>query len=86
MISAANGTRGTSGRTLRSFATNAVFALFAVAVCAIAPSGRAQSVPPTPPSLITPDKVESRVGPLEFADGVPSRATAERLFDNLDLT
>ena len=39
-----------------------------------------------PPSLVTPDKVESRLGPLEFKNGVPSKATAEKLYDNLDFT
>ncbi|MGE3845153.1 MAG: DUF1254 domain-containing protein [Vicinamibacterales bacterium] len=35
---------------------------------------------------MTPDKVDSRLGPLEFNNGVPSRATAEKLYDNLDFT
>ena len=35
-------------------------------------------------SLSTPDKVESRLGTLEFNDGAPSAATAELLYDNLD--
>ncbi|RCW86121.1 hypothetical protein C7476_10299 [Phyllobacterium bourgognense] len=39
-----------------------------------------------PPSLVTPDKVESRLGTIEFKDGVPSKATAEKLYDNLDFT
>ncbi|MDX3968694.1 MAG: DUF1254 domain-containing protein [Bradyrhizobium sp.] len=39
-----------------------------------------------PSSLVTPDKIESRLGVLEFKDGVPSKATAEKLFDNLDFT
>jgi hypothetical protein len=46
----------------------------------------AQTAPAIPPSLTTPDKVESRIGPLEFKDGVPSKATAEKLYDNLDTT
>ncbi|MGO6905970.1 DUF1254 domain-containing protein, partial [Rhizobium ruizarguesonis] len=39
-----------------------------------------------PPSLVTPGKVESPLGTLEFKDGVPSKATAEKLYDNLDFT
>jgi hypothetical protein len=39
-----------------------------------------------PPSLVTPDKVESRLGTIEFKDGVPSKETAEKLYDNLDFT
>ena len=48
------------------------------------------SVSPSGPSPIelasfsTPDKVESRLGTLEFNDGVPSEATAALLYDHLD--
>ena len=35
-------------------------------------------------SISTPDKVESRLGTLEFDDGAPSAATAEMLYDHLD--
>src|SRR4026209_2032329 len=49
-------------------------------------SANAQTAPVVLPSISTPDKVESRLGPLEFKDGVPGKATAERLYDNLDFT
>jgi len=39
-----------------------------------------------PPSVTTPDKVMTHLGALDFKDGVPSKATTERLFDNLDFT
>ena len=61
--------------------------LAAVAACAILalPSlAAAQPAPAIPPALTTPDRVESRIGPLEFRDGVPSKATADKLYDNLD--
>jgi hypothetical protein len=35
-------------------------------------------------SISTPDKVESRLGTLEFDDGAPSDATAALLYDHLD--
>jgi hypothetical protein len=35
-------------------------------------------------SLSTPDKVESRLGQLEFTDGAPARSTVETLYDHLD--
>jgi hypothetical protein len=35
-------------------------------------------------SISTPDRVESRLGTLEFKDGAPSEATAELLYDHLD--
>ncbi|TIM28881.1 MAG: DUF1254 domain-containing protein [Mesorhizobium sp.] len=39
-----------------------------------------------PAMLVTPDNVETRIGPLEFKDGTPSKATTEKAFDNLDFT
>src|SRR5450755_1553049 len=35
-------------------------------------------------SISTPDRVETRLGTLEFDDGAPSDATAALLYDNLD--
>ena len=48
--------------------------------------GFAQTAPEIPPSITTPDRVDTRIGTLEFKDGVPNEATAGRLFDNLDFT
>ena len=39
-----------------------------------------------PPEIVTPDRIESRIGALEFNDGVPSQATAEKLYDHIDFT
>jgi hypothetical protein len=39
---------------------------------------------PIPPSIPIPDKVETRFGTLNFFDGVPDKATTEKLYDNLD--
>ena len=56
-------------------------------VLVIAATARAEeAATPVPPSLITPDQVDSRAGPLEFKDGAPSAATAGKLYDNLDFT
>ena len=35
-------------------------------------------------SLSTPERVESRLGALEFKDGAPSAKTVETLYDHLD--
>ena len=35
-------------------------------------------------SVSTPDRVESRLGTLEFDDGAPTPATAELLYNHLD--
>ena len=39
-----------------------------------------------PDSITTPDRVESRLGTLEFDDGAPTPDTAERVYDHLDFT
>ena len=40
----------------------------------------------TPKSITTPDKVDTRIGTLEFKDGAPSKQTLEKVYDNLDFT
>jgi hypothetical protein len=37
-----------------------------------------------PPAIRTPDQVETRLGTLNFKDGVPDDATAQKLFDEID--
>ena len=39
-----------------------------------------------PPSLITPNKVQTSIGTLEFQDGAPTKATADKVRDALDFT
>lgn len=39
-----------------------------------------------PPSITTPDTVETRLGTLHFFDGFPDDATVEKLYDNLDFS
>jgi hypothetical protein len=46
----------------------------------------AQTPPTIPPQLVTPDKVETRLGTLQFKDGAPSKETVEKIYDNLDFT
>lgn len=61
---------------------------FAILLCFTAlPSAMAEETEaPIPPSLITPNSVETSIGTLEFKDGAPSNATAEKVYDNLDFT
>ena len=49
------------------------------------------NLPPTPnyntyipPEIMTPNNVETSIGTLEFFDGVPTRETAQIVYDNLD--
>ena len=37
-----------------------------------------------PESIMTPDRVKTRIGTLRFFDGIPTRETAELVYDNLD--
>ena len=37
-----------------------------------------------PANVITPDKVETSIGTLEFNDGFPTEETAKKVWDNLD--
>jgi hypothetical protein len=43
-----------------------------------------QTPPAIPPSITTPDKVEARLGTLDFKDGAPSKATLDKVYDDLD--
>ena len=63
--------------------------LAAAVVCATLVLPRlaaAQTAPAIPPSITTPDKVETRLGTLDFKDGMPSPATLAKVYDNLDFT
>ena len=39
-----------------------------------------------PASITTPNKVDTRIGAIEFKDGMPSKATLDKVYDNLDFT
>lgn len=54
--------------------------LFALALSA------ASLLAQTPPSLVTPDKVETKLGTLTFRDGVPSGDSARKIYDQVDAT
>jgi hypothetical protein len=60
-------------------------AIVTVTLLALAPFGQAQS-PKVPPAITTPDKVETRLGTLEFRDGMPSEDTIDKVYDQLDFT
>lgn len=38
-----------------------------------------------PEKIMTPDKVQTRIGTLEFFDGMPTATTVEAVYENLDL-
>lgn len=55
--------------------------LLTLAIMFIAPAAQTQTIPA---SITTPDKVESRLGTLEFKDAVPTDETFAKVSDNLD--
>ena len=73
--------------TSREASDEAIGLLAAVVVCATLLLPRlaaAQTAPAIPPSITTPDKVDSRIGTLDFKDGAPSKATVDKVYDDLD--
>ena len=77
----------TLNRTIHKVAVFAVPAVLAAAL--MTQAAFAQEPTPgynnkIPESIMTPDKVETRVGTLEFFDGIPTEKTAAALYNHLD--
>ncbi len=66
---------------VKPLAIVAAYTMLATAGAAAAEPGSS-----VPPSITTPDKVESRIGTLKFKDGMPSQDTLDKVYDNLDFT
>jgi hypothetical protein len=64
--------------------TRLLAASFICAIPVLPHMATAQTATGIPPEITTPDKVETRIGTLEFKDGAPSAATAEKVLDSLD--
>src|SRR4029077_19137944 len=61
--------------------------LFVLLVCSpLISSGIAKAQTSIPPSLVTPDKATPRLGTLDFKDRVPSKATVDKMYDQIDFT
>jgi hypothetical protein len=60
--------------------------LVACTVLALPCLAPAQMASAIPPAITTPDKVDSRIGQLDFKDGAPSVETAQKVYDTLDFT
>ena len=66
-----------------------IMPLAVLAACAVmAPPqlAAAQGTTGIPPAITTPDTVQTRIGPLDFKDGMPSKDTIDKVYDNLDFT
>jgi hypothetical protein len=69
---------GSAGRRLES-------SLFVVLGLLVASTAVAQSYKTDiPPSIVTPNTLETRLGTLRFTDGFPDEATVQKVYDNLD--
>jgi hypothetical protein len=69
----------------------APFCGFLASAIALACTGALAAESPTPgfnnripEKIMTPDAVQTRIGKLEFVDGVPTTATTQALYDHLD--
>jgi len=70
---------------MKRSATAIVFLAIGASLVIVRPAA-AQAGSAIPPSLVTPDKVETRIGRLEFKDGVPTLESAQKVRDTLDFT
>src|SRR6478752_2708793 len=57
-----------------------------LAACAMLFIPHFASAETTPAAITTPDKVETRIGTLDFKDGMPSKETISKVYDNWDFT
>src|SRR5271154_2664774 len=57
------------------------FMIVGIFITPVAPGQNPQTS--VPAGLITPDKVDTSIGTLEYKDGAPSAATAQKVYDNL---
>ncbi|MGL3211848.1 DUF1254 domain-containing protein [Bradyrhizobium sp. BR 1433] len=62
----------------------AAWLIFSIDTMALAQTPKMKMSTEIPPSLITKDTVETRLGKLKFTDGFPDSATVDKVFDNLD--
>src|SRR5258707_15393702 len=60
--------------------------IVACTVLALPGLAAAQTAPAIAPAISTPDKVETRIGTLDFKDGMPSKDTISKIYDNRDFT
>jgi hypothetical protein len=71
--------------TKRAFSEGVLAAVLVATVIIAAGEATAQTSPAIPPALVTPDRLQTSLGTLEFKDGAPSKETVAKVYDNLDL-
>lgn len=68
-----------------SVTSRLAMAMLAALLATASTAAAVDAIPPTPASLLTSPSVDTSLGALEFQDGVPTEATAQKLYDQLDL-
>ena len=64
---------------------NSICLLALITICATASAAeKYKYTTPIPEGILTPNKVKTSIGTLDFTDGVPSRATADKVYDFMD--
>ncbi|HVR59942.1 MAG TPA: DUF1254 domain-containing protein, partial [Pseudolabrys sp.] len=69
---------------LRTFSMQAL--ILATMVFTGGNGAAAQTAAAISPAISTPDKVETRIGTLDFKDGMPSKDTIAKIYDHRDFT
>jgi hypothetical protein len=69
---------------LRTAATSASMLFLATVI--VSGQTRYKMTTPIPPDITTPDKVDTRLGTLNFFDGVPTEETASKVYDQIDFS
>jgi hypothetical protein len=66
------------------FTTNLIMLAMAALFAGVASAKDFKYTTDIPEGIMTPDKVETSIGTLDFTDGVPSRETADKVYDYMD--
>jgi len=69
---------------IRTWASAFLSALLLLSASAVISAQEPKYKADVPSSILTPDKVETRLGTLRFNDGAPDAKTVELVYDNLD--
>jgi hypothetical protein len=69
---------------IRNLIASTLLCVLAVTTANGADAPKMKMTTDIPPSIMSPDKVETRLGILRFFDGFPDEATVEKCYDNLD--
>jgi hypothetical protein len=71
-------------RTVKKLLVCAAFAALVTVGSGYAWGAEYKMTTPIPPGIETPDKVETRIGTLNFVGGCPDQTSTDKLYDNLD--